>query len=203
MSEDSLNTFKEKLNAGGYANIVGARRGIGKFQGMSDADREKARALADKFFAVEGGAPATKTPEKKVVAKKETKAPAKPAPKAAAPKGKAAPTPSPKAPAAAKEAAAKSPVVKSEDDVLAEGIRLADEKNRVIGEFVGNVERVKGSLTDKAFAEIINGVGECLNAVKDDLMRVCGVVVPEAKAPVLAPVITPAPTGGLFASSPK
>jgi len=125
MSDDSLSTFKEKLTTGGYANIVGARRGIGKFQGMSDSDRDKARAMADKFFGEEGTPapvakktekPAPKAPAKKA-SKKEAvkKAPAAKTKKApvAESKGKGASKASPKAPAAAKAAATKKPVARA------------------------------------------------------------------------------------------
>jgi len=66
---------------------------------------------------------------------------------------------------------------------------------------------MKGQLPDKTFAEIISGVGECLVAVKNDLMRVCG--VPEvattegipAPASVAMPALVSPPQGGLFANA--
>jgi len=220
MSNDSLSTFKEKLTTGGYANLVGARRGIGKFQGMSDSDRDKARAMADKFFWEEGTpAPVAKKTEKKSApkapakraSKKEavkeaTAAKTKKAPVAES-KGKGASKASPKAPAAAKAAATKKPVVRAVKTTdVAEGIRSANEKQRVLSDLVATSERMKGQLPDKTFAEIVSGVGECLVAVKNDLMRVCG--VPEsattegmpAPASVAMPALVSPPQGGLFAN---
>lgn len=100
MNYDKLTVerFKERLDAGEYDGLTGARRAIGKAK-WNDKDRERARALADAHFGADGGKPAPK----KAAAKK-------PAPKkaAAAPKKVAAakPAPAPKK-AAAKKAASR------------------------------------------------------------------------------------------------
>lgn len=54
---DSLNTFKQKLAGNEYASLTGAKRAIGKFHGMSDKEREKARVMATEHF---GGTSETK-----------------------------------------------------------------------------------------------------------------------------------------------
>lgn len=66
--------FKKKLNDGGYqGGLTGARRAIGKTD-WSEADKNKARSLAEKYFGT-----SSPTPVKKVAAKKGThgSAPAK------------------------------------------------------------------------------------------------------------------------------
>lgn len=74
-------SFKKKMKEGGYQDISGARRAIGRMSEWSEADRDKARAFADKFFGAE--APVTKKVTKKTgkkAAKKTTKKAAKAAP---------------------------------------------------------------------------------------------------------------------------
>lgn len=71
----TLDKFADKLKAGDYKNLTGARRAIGKAD-WKEADKEKARSLAEKTF----GAPEPKA-EKKAAKKAVVKA-AK-APKAA------------------------------------------------------------------------------------------------------------------------
>lgn len=95
----SLDTIKQKLKNGDYAEAVGAMRAIGKTQELSDGDKEKARVLVRKHFNIE--APAPKAPRAKKAAKK---APAKKAAKKATAKPKAA-----RAKKAAKPAAAAAP----------------------------------------------------------------------------------------------
>jgi hypothetical protein len=53
-------TFKSRLAAGHYKELSGARRGIGKFQGIEDADRKKMLVIAERHFAA--GAPAVSAP---------------------------------------------------------------------------------------------------------------------------------------------
>ena len=43
--------FKERLEAGDYNGLTGARRAIGKVAGWSEKDRNEARKLADAYFA--------------------------------------------------------------------------------------------------------------------------------------------------------
>lgn len=74
----TLDTIKQKLKNGDYEAPVGAMRAIGKTQELSEADKEKARALVRKHFGVEAPAPAARKP-----AKKAKKAAKKAAPKAA------------------------------------------------------------------------------------------------------------------------
>lgn len=69
----TLATFKQRLNAGEYANSTGANRAIGKTKELSDAEKNSARALVFKYFGDE--APAKK-------GKKKTAKPAKKAKKA-------------------------------------------------------------------------------------------------------------------------
>lgn len=107
MNYDKLTVerFKERLEAGEYDGLTGARRAIGKAK-WSDKDRNAARALADAHFGADGAKPAKKTAAKKPAAPKKaaSAAPKKvaaakpaPAPKKAAAK-KAARTAAPQAP---------------------------------------------------------------------------------------------------------
>lgn len=52
MSE-AISKFKQNLDADKYDGITGARRAIGKFQGVSDEERAKLHALANKKFGAE------------------------------------------------------------------------------------------------------------------------------------------------------
>ena len=81
--------FKEQLESGGYADLTGARRAIGRMTTWSAADIAKARELADKYFGAEGGAKPVKKAAKSA-AKKAATAAAKPAAKAAKKAAKAA-----------------------------------------------------------------------------------------------------------------
>jgi chemotaxis protein histidine kinase CheA len=73
--------FRKKLKNGGYKDLTGARRAIGKMQEWSEAERDKARNAAAKHFGEEAPAP-TKKKAKKKAAKKAAKAkPAKKMPK--------------------------------------------------------------------------------------------------------------------------
>jgi negative regulator of replication initiation len=74
----TLKSFKEKLGAGGYASLVGAKRAIGKTQDLAEKDKNKARKLAEEHFAAGGkAAPAKKLPAKKSPKKKAKKKAAK------------------------------------------------------------------------------------------------------------------------------
>lgn len=112
-------TIKDNLKSGKYANATGANRAIGKTQELSEADKEKAKALVAKHFGVE---PAKKAPVKKVSAKK---APAKKvaAKKAVAKKIVAKPVKVAKAPVAKKVAkkAPKKAAAKPVKEVAAKG----------------------------------------------------------------------------------
>jgi hypothetical protein len=107
----TLQTIRDNLKSGKYANATGANRAIGKTQELSSTDKEKAKALVAKHFGVEVS-PAKKAPAKKAAAKK---APAKKASaKSAKPaKVKAAPK------AASKKASKKAPVKVMEKPVKA------------------------------------------------------------------------------------
>lgn len=67
----TVEDFAKKLADGGYEHLTGARRAIGK-TGWKDADKEKAKSLADAHFGAEAKAKpaATKKVAKKKVAKK-------------------------------------------------------------------------------------------------------------------------------------
>jgi hypothetical protein len=95
-----LTAFKQKLADGEYASLTGARRAVGRMTTWSEADKNKARTLAEKHFGVEASAP-------KSSPKKAAKKSAKKAPKKAA---KAKPVKQAKAPRAPKEKAAKKAV---------------------------------------------------------------------------------------------
>lgn len=77
----TLEKFKANLDANKYQNITGARRAIGKAD-WSEADKDKGRTLAEKFFGETGGSK-TKTSKKGVVKaeKKQTTASASTRPK--------------------------------------------------------------------------------------------------------------------------
>ena len=84
MTDDALTTFKNKLTAGGYAVVTGARRAIGKFRNITDADKAKMHDLANKHFNVLPGKPKGASAPV-VAAKPAAKKPAAPAPKALPP----------------------------------------------------------------------------------------------------------------------
>ena len=106
MPTSPVDTFKSSLPQ--YAGITGARRAIGKFRNLTDADRAKMHALANKHFQVEAAATPTKSaPVKQLPAKpaapakkKESPAPALPAKKEAPKTVKASPAPKALPPAA-------------------------------------------------------------------------------------------------------
>lgn len=68
-----LAAFKKKLAGGEYKDLTGARRAVGRMTTWSEADKNKARALAEKHF---GGATPAK-PAKKVAKKAAKKKVAK------------------------------------------------------------------------------------------------------------------------------
>ena len=84
----TLVTFKKKLREGGYKNLAGARRAVGKVANWTDEEREKGRAAAANFFGEEPAKPAAKKKSKKKTTKKAAKKVAAKAPtkKAAAKK---------------------------------------------------------------------------------------------------------------------
>lgn len=59
----TIESFLEKLKSDGYMNGLTAKRALGKAQGLSGADRDRARAAIDKHYGTQP------TPAKKVVAK--------------------------------------------------------------------------------------------------------------------------------------
>lgn len=73
--------FKERLSAGHYNSITGARRGIGKMN-LSKDENERAQVLANKHFGASGSPEASKPK----AAKKAVKSPKVKAAKAKAPK---------------------------------------------------------------------------------------------------------------------
>ena len=101
----SLDTIKQKLKNGDYAEAVGAMRAIGKTQELSEGDKEKARVLVRKHFGIENPPAKGKKAAKKVTAKAAKKAKAAAKPKAA--RGKKAAKPAAAA-APAKKAAKKA-----------------------------------------------------------------------------------------------
>lgn len=84
-----LSTIKKKLVNGEYASRVGAMRAIGKTQGLSEGEREKARTLVSKHFGEEPTPPPAKKASKKA-AKKAAPAKKKAAKKAAPARAKKA-----------------------------------------------------------------------------------------------------------------
>lgn len=62
----TLEVFKKKVKGGKYENATAAKRALGRAAEMSDADKDAARAFADKHFGVE-------KPAKKAAAKKAPK----------------------------------------------------------------------------------------------------------------------------------
>ena len=81
----TLDTFKEKLKNGDYEASVGAMRAIGKTQELSEAEKEKARALVRKHFGIEETAGAKPARAKKAAKKTSKKAAKKAEVKAAKP----------------------------------------------------------------------------------------------------------------------
>lgn len=71
MEKSALKIFKDKLAEGGYKNLGGARKAIGKLS-MSDKDKDKARKIAEKHFGEEGS-PAPKKAKKKATKKTAAK----------------------------------------------------------------------------------------------------------------------------------
>lgn len=79
----TVEKFAEKLSAGQYSNLTGARRAIGKTAAWTHKQREAAKMLAEKHFG-----PSEKAGK---ATKKSGKAAKKPAPKAVTPAASAAP----------------------------------------------------------------------------------------------------------------
>lgn len=78
----SMDAFTTKLNAGQYVSAAGARRAVGKFPGMSEAEKTKAQAMICAAFDEEAKPVAKKGAAKKAAAapvakKAATKAPIK------------------------------------------------------------------------------------------------------------------------------
>jgi hypothetical protein len=69
----TLDTFKKKMKKGGYKDLGGARRAIGRMSEWTEAERDKARAAAAKFFGGEAPKKAAKKTAKKATAKKTAK----------------------------------------------------------------------------------------------------------------------------------
>lgn len=134
-----LAAFKKKLSAGEYANLTGARRAIGRMTTWSEAEKNKARAAAEKHFAE--GAPAS-SPKK--AAKKTPKKAAKKS-KSAAP---AAAKP-PKAPAKKAVKKVRKPQAKAKGSAVRTGVPVKErieEANRLIdgfGSALGRAEEAK------------------------------------------------------------
>lgn len=125
----TLATFKGKLKNGAYENLTGANRAIGKTQGLSDDERDKARRMAAKHFGSDTPTPAPAAPAKKAakkaakkVAKKATKEPAAKVGKPAGVKKVAK-----KAKKKAKRTAAKPPAVVESQDLEPEPVASPKE----------------------------------------------------------------------------
>lgn len=169
---DSLNTFKQKLAAGEYVSLTGAKRAIGKFREMPDAERDQARALAEKHFAGAPAAPAAKkAPAKKAPAPKAAakKAPAKKAPAKAAPA---------KAPAAsAKKAAAKKAPAKTEGGQYgpgkgrkpkpAKGAKAAPAKTTAAAPRKAPATKQKAPVTLSGPAEVMGTMNQAIASAKE------------------------------------
>lgn len=87
----SVERFALSMKEGKYAGLTGARRAIGKVKDWTDAEKAKAKTLAEKHFGTEGAASSAGKPAKKAakvakVATKKAAKVAKKAAKAAAPK---------------------------------------------------------------------------------------------------------------------
>lgn len=63
----TLKSFQEKLESGGYANLKGVNRGIGRMSEWDEDTREKARQMARKHFG--DNEPAAAAPKAKKVSK--------------------------------------------------------------------------------------------------------------------------------------
>jgi hypothetical protein len=119
METITLNDYKKNLETGKYKSLAGARRGAGKIQGWDADTREKAKRVAESFFAA--GAPVKQPTE--VTPKRGPGRPAgaatkkaaveKPKAAVAAPAAKAAPRPkaaaAKPAPAPVKHASTRAP----------------------------------------------------------------------------------------------
>lgn len=64
----TLDVFKKKVKDGKYENATAAKRALGRAAEMTSADKDAARAFADKHFGVEK--PAAKKASAKPAAKK-------------------------------------------------------------------------------------------------------------------------------------
>lgn len=159
---NDINTFKQKLENGGYSGITGARRAIGKFQGMTDADRAKMLDMATKHFGDEE-APVAKTAKKA------------PAVKAVSPTAVATPDLSKRV---AKKTAAKKVVEETSDTVVApapKATRKKAEKEVAVAshsDAFGQVEQAERTLQSisRATAELLR-ISEANVDVKAELTR--------------------------------
>lgn len=103
----SLDAFRTKLKTGGYANLTGANRAIGKTHELTEDEKAAARALAAKHFGGSAAAPKAAKSSKKV-AKKVTKKAAKKVAKKVVAKAAAVTAPKKAAKKAGKKSAKKT-----------------------------------------------------------------------------------------------
>lgn len=178
----TLDTIKQKLKNGEYEAAVGAMRAIGKTQELSEADKEKGRALVRKHFGVEA-APA-KAPRAKKAGKKAAKKTAKKA--AAKPKvARAKKAAKPAAAAATKKAVAKKAVKKtrrSKPTASAEGDTGTSTSEAVASpEAVAETQVIRDNPMPRG--NIVLEMGQVISTVSESLkaMETAKRLVPKAR----------------------
>ena len=152
-------TFKSRLAAGHYKELSGARRGIGKFQGIEDADRKKMLVIAERHFAA--GAPAVSAPVAEVAS--------------AAPKAKRGRKPK----AVVEGAAPEAPKARRgrKPATAASTMSLAEDANQQLGiceKAVDQLSRIGDRNVDVAVGMSIRGMEHSKDAVYVARCETCG-----------------------------
>jgi len=178
--------FKEKLAAGEYGSVAGAKRAIGKFHGVTDAEREQARALADKHFAV-----AEASVPKKAAAPKRVAPPKDEAHKEVTPatgygpgKGRV-----PRATKATSKVTSKTSAPSALQDL--------GQFMSTVEKLIDSVKKAKDVDASVETSQVLTLVMRGLEAATHSAMQISGVALPEAPATFssTSPVLQEAPNG--------
>lgn len=197
----TLNDYKKNLDSGKYKSLAGARRGAGKIQGWDDDTREKAKRVAEHFFANHTVAPATKPAE----AAAPKRGPGRPAAQVAKP---AAPKPQKVAAPAVKQATPKAvakPAIKATAPVKAPvkhkptGVSAASQRAAQMAELTSVVGTISEALDAiKQCAPFVGGDGLREEALT--VGRVLSAAVRGLEELVIKPVL-PAVVSGISADA--
>ena len=169
---NGLTTFKSKLSDNGYGSLTGAKRAIGKFQGMTEAERNTARSLADKFF---GGAP-TPAPAK-TKAKVGKKAAGKKV-AAKAPTVAAAPAAAPVVAAVGNKGKGKKPKAVASSNSVAGGLNAVSEVMTTMAYAIDSAKKIHDIDATVDVGAILKLAAEGITAAQKSALAVVGISSP-------------------------